>query len=94
MVLACGGEGGERGSTGAATFASSGIDSAGETGEGSEGSDGASASPSSGSGVEDGGTKFDMAVPDAGTVTLQPEGREPADYRLADVLDARLAVDW
>ena len=28
------------------------------------------------------------------TVTLQPEGQEPRDFRLADVRDARLAVDW
>jgi len=31
-----------------------------------------------------------VAVPDAETVTLQPEGREPANYRLADIADARL----
>lgn len=35
-----------------------------------------------------------VAVPDAETVTLQPEGREPADYPLAQLTDARLAVEW
>jgi len=35
-----------------------------------------------------------VAVPDAETVTLQPEGRDAADYRLAEVQDARLAVEW
>ena len=35
-----------------------------------------------------------VAVPDGETVTLQPEGREPGDYRLSDVKDARLAVEW
>ena len=32
-----------------------------------------------------------VAVPDADTVTLQPDGREPADYRFAELRDARLA---
>jgi ribosome maturation factor RimP len=32
-----------------------------------------------------------LAVPDADTVTLHPEGREPADYRMAEIRDARLA---
>ena len=31
-----------------------------------------------------------VAVPDADTVTLQPEGREPMDFRVADVREARL----
>lgn len=35
-----------------------------------------------------------VAVPDADTVTLQPEGAAPRNVRLADVRDARLAVDW
>ena len=34
------------------------------------------------------------AVPDAETVVLEPEGREPRTVRLADIRDARLAVDW
>lgn len=32
-----------------------------------------------------------VAVPDAETVTLMPEGREPGDYRLEEIRDARLA---
>lgn len=35
-----------------------------------------------------------VAVPDAETVTLQPEGRARADYRLTELHDARLAVEW
>jgi ribosome maturation factor RimP len=35
-----------------------------------------------------------VAVPDEETVTLQPDGREPADYRLSEVHEARLAVEW
>ncbi|HXV90622.1 MAG TPA: ribosome maturation factor RimP [Gemmatimonadales bacterium] len=35
-----------------------------------------------------------VGVPDAETVTLQPEGREPADYRLSELGDARLAIEW
>lgn len=31
-----------------------------------------------------------VAVPDADTVTLQAEGREPADYRLSEAREARL----
>ncbi len=34
-----------------------------------------------------------VAVPDADTVTLQPEGHDPRDYRLTDVRDARLAAE-
>ena len=35
-----------------------------------------------------------VAVPDEHTVVLQPAGGEPSTVRLADVRDARLAVDW
>lgn len=35
-----------------------------------------------------------VAVPDEDTVTLQPEGRDPANYRFTEVRDARLMVDW
>ncbi len=34
-----------------------------------------------------------VGVPDAETVTLQPEGRQPADYRLSELGDARLAIE-
>ena len=35
-----------------------------------------------------------VAVPDEETVVLAPQGRAAQTYRLADVRDARLAVDW
>jgi len=35
-----------------------------------------------------------VAVPDPETVILEPRGRAAQTYRLADVRDARLAVDW
>lgn len=35
-----------------------------------------------------------VAVPDADTVVLAPEGAEPRSVPLADIRDARLAVDW
>jgi ribosome maturation factor RimP len=35
-----------------------------------------------------------VAVPDEQTVVLEPQGGAPRPYRLADVRDARLAVDW
>ena len=35
-----------------------------------------------------------VAVPDAETVVLEPQGGAPRPYRLADIRDARLAVDW
>ena len=35
-----------------------------------------------------------VAVPDDDTVVLAPQGGAPRPYRLADVRDARLAVDW
>ena len=35
-----------------------------------------------------------VAVPDEGSVVLEPQGREPRQVRLGDVKDARLAVDW
>ena len=35
-----------------------------------------------------------VAVPDAETVVLEPQGAEPRAYRLADIKDARLAIDW
>ena len=35
-----------------------------------------------------------VAVPDAETVVLEPQGGEPRSYRLADIKDARLAIDW
>jgi len=35
-----------------------------------------------------------VAVPDEETVVLAPEGGEPRGFKLADVRDARLAVDW
>lgn len=35
-----------------------------------------------------------VAVPDEGTVTLQPEGREPVSVPLERAREARLAVDW
>jgi ribosome maturation factor RimP len=35
-----------------------------------------------------------VAVPDRDRVTLEPEGQGPRDVRLADIKDARLAVDW
>src|SRR5207245_10028783 len=33
-------------------------------------------------------------VPDERTVVLEPAGREAQSVRLADIRDARLAVDW
>ena len=35
-----------------------------------------------------------VAVPDAETVVLEPQGGAPRSYRLADIKDARLAIDW
>ena len=35
-----------------------------------------------------------VAVPDVDTVVLEPQGGEARSYKLADVKDARLAVDW
>ncbi|HXM38502.1 MAG TPA: ribosome maturation factor RimP [Gemmatimonadales bacterium] len=35
-----------------------------------------------------------VAVPDEETVILEPRGRGAQTYRLVDVRDARLAVDW
>lgn len=35
-----------------------------------------------------------VAMPDAATVTLQPEGQAARDVPLAAIRDARLAVDW
>ena len=35
-----------------------------------------------------------VAVPGADTVTLAPEGQEPRDVPLADIREARLAVEW
>ena len=35
-----------------------------------------------------------VAVPDEGTVVLAPQGGAPQPYRLTDIRDARLAVDW
>jgi len=35
-----------------------------------------------------------VAVPDEDTVVLEPAGREARTVRLADIRDARLAVDW
>ena len=35
-----------------------------------------------------------VAVPDGETVVLEPQGGEARPYKLADVKDARLAVDW
>lgn len=35
-----------------------------------------------------------LAVPDGETVVLQPQGGEARTLKLADVRDARLAVDW
>jgi len=35
-----------------------------------------------------------VAVPDEGTVVLQPQGSEPRPVPLAGIRDARLAVDW
>ncbi len=35
-----------------------------------------------------------VAVPDEQTVVLQPEGGAATPYRITDVRDARLAVDW
>jgi ribosome maturation factor RimP len=35
-----------------------------------------------------------VAVPDGDTVVLEPQGGEARSYKLADVKDARLAVDW
>jgi ribosome maturation factor RimP len=35
-----------------------------------------------------------VAVPDEETVILEPRGKAAQTYRLADVRDARLAVDW
>jgi ribosome maturation factor RimP len=35
-----------------------------------------------------------VAVPDAATVVLQPEGAGPRPVPLAGIRDARLAVDW
>ena len=35
-----------------------------------------------------------VAVPDEETVILEPRGKAAQPYRLADVRDARLAVDW
>jgi hypothetical protein len=64
IVFACAGDPDERGSTAAATLGT-GIDSAGDTGLG-EGSEGDASSSASGPAADDGGTKFDMAVPDAG----------------------------
>ena len=35
-----------------------------------------------------------VAVPDEATVVLEPAGREVRTVRLADIRDARLAIDW
>lgn len=35
-----------------------------------------------------------VAIRDDETVTLEPSGGAPRDVRLADIRDARLAVDW
>jgi hypothetical protein len=35
-----------------------------------------------------------VAVPDGETVILEPQGRPAQTFRLADVRDTRLAVDW
>ena len=35
-----------------------------------------------------------VAVPDEGTVVLEPEGGGPRPVPLAEIQDARLAVDW
>lgn len=35
-----------------------------------------------------------VAVPDEETVVLAPDGAEPRPVRLAEIHDARLAVDW
>jgi ribosome maturation factor RimP len=35
-----------------------------------------------------------VAVPGADTVTLAPEGQAPRDVPLADITEARLAVEW
>jgi hypothetical protein len=35
-----------------------------------------------------------VAVPDAETVLLAPAGAEPRSVKLAEIRDARLAVDW
>lgn len=35
-----------------------------------------------------------VAVPDEATVVLQPEGSNPRPVPLAEIRDARLAVDW
>ncbi len=35
-----------------------------------------------------------VAVPDAETVVLEPQGGDARPYRLADIKDARLAIDW
>jgi ribosome maturation factor RimP len=35
-----------------------------------------------------------VSVPDEETVVLEPHGGEARPYKLADVKDARLAVDW
>ncbi|HEY3280169.1 MAG TPA: hypothetical protein VGJ83_06615 [Gemmatimonadales bacterium] len=35
-----------------------------------------------------------VAVPDEETVVLEPQGGDARPYKLADVKDARLAVDW
>lgn len=35
-----------------------------------------------------------VAVPDAETVVLEAQGGGPRSYRLADIKDARLAIDW
>jgi ribosome maturation factor RimP len=35
-----------------------------------------------------------VAVPDDDTVVLAPQGGAPQPYRLTDIRDARLAVDW
>ena len=35
-----------------------------------------------------------VGLPAPDTVRLQPQGQAEQDYRLADVRDARLAVDW
>jgi hypothetical protein len=35
-----------------------------------------------------------VAVPDETTVVLEPQGGAPRPVPLADIRDARLAVDW
>lgn len=35
-----------------------------------------------------------VAVPDEDTVVLEPQGGDPRPYRLAEIRDAHLAVDW